>query len=64
MLYQLDHARQLVAGLEQRTSHVSCLSWQSGCEVLIDLQRVRTWCSAVEAKIARVCGSDTATATA
>src|SRR5215813_1388868 len=62
MLYQLDHARQLVAALEQRTSNVSCLSGQSGCEVLIDLQRVRTWCSAVEVKIARICGSEGASA--
>jgi hypothetical protein len=55
MLYQLDHARRLVAALEQRASNMSCMSCHSGCEQLVDVQKVRRWCRAVEARIAGIC---------
>jgi hypothetical protein len=58
MLYQLDHARKLVAALERYASNVSCISYHDGGEVLIDLYEARTWCHLVEAKIMCVCGDD------
>ena len=58
MLYQLDHARKLVAALERYASNISCLSYHDGGEVLIDMHEARTWCHLVEAKIMRVCGDD------
>ena len=61
MLYQLDHARTLVAALERHGSNVSCISHRDAGEVLIDLDRARTWCQLVEAKIMRVCGDESAT---
>ena len=62
MLYQLDHARRLVAALERQASNISCLSSRDGREVLIDLHEARTWCHLVEAKIMRVCGDQSAAA--
>ena len=50
MLYQLDHARKLVAALERHASNISCISYHNGGEVLIDLHEARTWCHLVEAK--------------
>ena len=64
MLYQLDQARQLVACVEQRAANMSCITCQKGCEVLIDLPKVRAWCRAVEARIASICCDDTVAATA
>jgi hypothetical protein len=55
MLYQLDHARELVVALERRGSNIACLSYHDGGEVLIDLRKARAWCHLVEAKIMRVC---------
>jgi len=57
MLYQLDHARKIVAALEPQGSNISCLSYHNGGEVLIDLHKARTWCHLVEGKILRVCGA-------
>lgn len=62
MLYQLDHARKLVAALERQASNISCLSCHDGREVLIDLHKAHTWCHLVEAKIMRVCGGQSAAA--
>ena len=62
MLYQLDHARKLVATLERRTSNVSCVSFHDGVEVLIDLRKARTWCHLVEGKINLLCGDGGAAA--
>ena len=64
MLYQLRHARELVAGLERQASSISCISYLDGWEVLLDLDRVRTWCRAVEAKIMRICCNESAAAAA
>ena len=64
MLYQLDHARQLVAALEQRAANMSCMSCPSGCKMLIDLQKARRWCRAVEAEIAHICSDAGAAAAA
>jgi|SRR5215510_2304843 len=58
MLYQLDHARKLVAALEHHASTSSCISCHDGGEVPIDLHKVRAWCDLVEAKIMRVCGEE------
>src|SRR5262245_40214841 len=49
MLYQLDHARELVAILERQASNTSCISYHNGVEVLIDVHKARTWCLVVEA---------------
>jgi len=62
MLYQLDHARKLVAALECHASNVYCISYDDGGEVLIDLHKARTWCHLVEAKIMYVCGDEGAAA--
>ena len=62
MLYQLDHARKLVAALERHASNVSCISHHDGVEVLIDLHKARTWCHLVEAKIMCVCDGESAAA--
>ena len=62
MLYQLDHARKLVAALERHASNISCISYHNGGEVLIDLDKARTWCHLVEAKIMRVCDEESAAA--
>ena len=62
MLYQLDHARKLVAGLERYASNISCTSYHNGEEVLIDLHKARTWCHLIEAKIMRVCGEESVAA--
>jgi hypothetical protein len=62
MLYQLDHARKLVAALERHASNISCISYHDGGEVLIDLHKARTWCDLLEAKIMRVCGDESAAA--
>ncbi len=62
MLYQLDHARQLVAALERRASNMSCITCHHGCEMAIDLPKMRAWCRAAEAKIARICCDGTAAA--
>ena len=62
MLYQLDHARTLVAALERHASNISCISYHNGGEVLIDLHKARTWCHLVEAKIIRICDEDSAAA--
>jgi hypothetical protein len=62
MRYQLDHARKLVAVLERQASNLSCLSYHDGEEALIDLQKARTWCDLVEAKIMCVCADESATA--
>ena len=62
MLYQLDHARKLVAALERHASNVSCISYHDGVEMLIDLHKARTWCHLVEAKIMYVCGDEGAAA--
>jgi hypothetical protein len=50
MLYQLDHARKLVAALERHASNISCINYHNGEDVLIDLHKARTWCQLVEAK--------------
>jgi cob(I)alamin adenosyltransferase len=55
MLYQLDHARQVVASLERRAPSLSCLTCTKGCEALVDLQKARAWCRQVEARIAGLC---------
>ena len=60
MLYQLDHARKLVAALECLASNISCISYHDGGEVLIDLHKARTWCDLVQAKIMHVCGDKSA----
>jgi len=62
MLYQLDHARKLVAALERQASNISCISHHDGGEVLIDVQKAHTWCHLVEARIMRVCGDQSAAA--
>ena len=62
MLYQLDHARKLVAALERHASNISCISYHNGGEVLIDLHKARTWCHLVEEKIMYVCGDEGAAA--
>jgi hypothetical protein len=62
MLYQLDHARKLVAALERHESNVSCISHHDGGKVLIDLHKARTWCQLVEAKIMRICDEESAAA--
>jgi hypothetical protein len=62
MLYQLDHARKLVAALERHASNISCISYRDGGEVLIDVHKARAWCHLVETKIMRVCGDDSAAA--
>jgi hypothetical protein len=62
MLYQLDHARKLVAALKNHASNVSYMSSHDGVEVLIDLHKVSTWCHLVEAKIMHVCGDERAAA--
>jgi hypothetical protein len=62
MRYQLDHARKLVAVLERQASNISCLSYHDGEEALIDLQKARTWCDLVEAKIMCVCADESGTA--
>jgi hypothetical protein len=59
MLYQLDHARKLVAALERHASNISCISYHNGGEMLIDLHKARTWCHLVEARIMRVTGGET-----
>ena len=64
MLYQLDHARKLVAALERNGCDVSCISYHDGGESLIDLHKTRTWCDLVEAKIMHVCGNESAAARA
>ena len=64
MLLQLGHARQLVRSLEQEACGLSCLSCHSGCDAVIDLQRARSWCSSIEAKIERVCFGATVVAAA
>ena len=60
MLYQLDHARKLVAALDRHASTMSCISYHNGGEVLIDLHKARTWCDLVQAKIMHVCGDKSA----
>ena len=62
MLYQLRHARELVAGLERQASNISCISCLDGREALLDLDKMHTWCRAVEARIARICCDATAAA--
>jgi len=64
LLYQFDCSRQLVASLERRACNISCMSYQNGREVLIDLNKVHIWCRSVEAKIARICCGETAIAAA
>jgi hypothetical protein len=58
MLYQLDHARKLLAALERQAPSISCISYQDGKEVVIDVHKARTWCHLVEARIMRVCGGE------
>jgi hypothetical protein len=55
MLYQLQHAQRLADALEGHAVDVSCTSWLDGQEVLIDLQRVKAWTLAVQARLARIC---------
>jgi hypothetical protein len=62
MLYQLDQATNLVATLERRASNISCLSCDDGGEVLIDLDKARTWCHLVEVRIMDVCWNQSAAA--
>ena len=62
MLYQLDHARKIVAALERHASNISCISYRDGGEVLIDVHKAHTWCHLIETKIMRVCGDDSAAA--
>ena len=64
MLLQLRRARQLVGSLEQDASGLSCMSCHSGNEAVIDLQKARIWCRAVEAKIERICFGATTVAAA
>jgi len=64
LLYQFDCSRQLVASLERQASSISCMSYQNGREVLFDLNKVRSWCRSVEAKMARICCGETAVAAA
>jgi len=40
------------------------MSYQNGRGVLIDLNKVHIWCRSVEAKIARICCSETTIAAA
>jgi hypothetical protein len=60
MLYQLRHAQRLAGALEGQAADVSCTSWLDGREVLIDLQLVKAWTLAVQARLVRVCGDGTA----
>jgi hypothetical protein len=62
MLYQLDHARKLLATLELQAPNTSCISYQDGREVVIDVHEARTWCHLVEARLMRVCGGEIAVA--
>ena len=62
MLYQLDHARKLVATLERQASSISCISYRDGSEVQIDVHKARTWSRLVEARIMRVCGDESTAA--
>src|SRR5262245_19351116 len=62
MLYQLDYARKLVAALERHAPNISCLSYQDGVQVLVDLHTARDWCHLVEAKIMYICIDEGATA--
>lgn len=62
MLYQLDHARKIVAALESHAPNVSYMSYHDGVEVVIDLHKASTWCHLVEAKIMHVCGDERAAA--
>jgi len=56
MLYQLDHARKLVAALQRQVPNISCISYHAGGQVLVDLQKARAWCQLVEARTMRVFG--------
>jgi hypothetical protein len=60
LLYQLDHARKLVAALECKASNISCLSNHNGSEVLIDLHKARIWCDLVDARIVSISGDQSA----
>jgi hypothetical protein len=60
MRYQLDHARKLVAALERHAPNISDLSYHDGEQALIDLQKARTWCDLVEAKIMSICADESA----
>jgi hypothetical protein len=62
MLYQLDHAKKLIAVFERDASNIFCLSNHDGAEVLVNLPKARSWCHLVEAKIARLCGHASAAA--
>lgn len=64
MLRQLNQSRRLVASLERQGSNVSCICDRNGREALFDLHKVRTWCQAVEAGIARICCDEGAAAAA
>ena len=55
MLYQLQHARQIVDALECRACNISCMSCQGGRDAPINPQTARAWCHAVEKRIALVC---------
>jgi hypothetical protein len=64
MLYQLHHARRIVATLECEAPNISCMSCHNGCDVLVDVHDVCGWCHFLEKKIARMCcdGSSAAAA--
>ena len=55
MLYQLQHARQIVDALESDACNVSSMRCQGGRNAPINLQKARAWCHAVEDRIALVC---------
>ena len=42
MVYQLDHARKLLAALERQAPNISCISYQDGREMVIDVHKART----------------------
>jgi len=65
MLYQLQHARQIVDALECGACSISGMSCQRGRDALVNnLQKARAWCHAVENRIALVCGDRSMTAAA
>jgi len=60
MLYQLDHARKLVAALVRHAPNIFCITYHGGEEVRIDLHKA--WCHLIDAKIMCVCGDESAAA--
>ena len=64
MLYQLQHARQIVDALECGACSIFSVPCQRGRDALINLKNARAWCHAVENRIALVCCDRSITAAA